>query len=105
MLNSPLVFGVDVSSVMKQILDHRHSVITSRKVERRGMAPLQVPTVHILRAAQLLGDRNNLLDHTPAAGTLRWYTKRGNPPFRTNVTNTAKPSGADGGREEKRRED
>lgn len=46
---------------MKQILNHRHSVITSCKVERRGMPPLQVPTVHILRAAKLLRDRENFL--------------------------------------------
>lgn len=55
--DSPLVFGVDVSSVVKQILNYRHSVIPSCKVERRGMAALQVPTVHILRAAKLLRNR------------------------------------------------
>lgn len=66
MSHSPLVFGVDVSSVVKQILNHRHSVITSCKVERRGMAALKVPTVHILRAAKLLRDRENLLQPHPS---------------------------------------
>lgn len=61
MPHSPLVFGVNVSSVVKQVLHHRHSVIASCKVERRGVAALQVPAVHVLRAAQLLGDRGDLL--------------------------------------------
>ena len=51
---SPLVLGVDVGAVVQQVLHHRHAVVAGGKVERRGVPPLQVPAVHVLRCAQLL---------------------------------------------------
>lgn len=60
-MNSPLVFGVDISSVVKQIFNDSHSVVTSCKVERSGVAALQVPAVYILGGAKLLPHRDNMI--------------------------------------------
>lgn len=51
---SPFVFGVDISAVVKKVLDHGHAIVASGKVERCGVTTLQVSTVHILRGAKLL---------------------------------------------------
>lgn len=51
---SPFVFGVDVGAVVQEILNHGHAIVAGGKVERRGVAALQVSTVHILRGAKLL---------------------------------------------------
>lgn len=58
--HSPLVFGVDVGAVVEQVLDHRHAVVTGRKVQRGGVTALQVPAVHVLGRAELLPERDNM---------------------------------------------
>ena len=50
----PFVFSVDVRSVVQQVLHHGHAVVAGGKVQRRGVAPLQVAAVHIRRVTQLL---------------------------------------------------
>lgn len=50
----PFVLGVHIRPVVQQVLHHRHSVVTSSKMKRRGVSPLQVPAVHILSRAQRL---------------------------------------------------
>lgn len=50
----PFVFRVNVCAVVKQVLHHGDAVVAGGKVQRRGVAALQVPAVHILGRAQLL---------------------------------------------------
>lgn len=50
---------MDISSVVEQVFHYSHSVVAGCKVERSGVAALQIPTVYILRGAQLLPNRDN----------------------------------------------
>ena len=41
----PLVLGVHVSPVVQEELHHSHAVVAGRKVQRRGVAAVQISTV------------------------------------------------------------
>lgn len=61
---SPLILGMDISSMVQQVLDYSHSVVTGCKVERSRVAALQIPTVDILGSAQLLPQTETILIST-----------------------------------------
>lgn len=52
---------MDISSVVQQVFNHSHPVVTSCKVERSGMTALQVPAVYVLGGAQLLPHRDKMI--------------------------------------------
>jgi len=48
------IFRVDVRSVLQEVLDHSHLVVTGGKMQGGRQAPLQVTAVHVLSRAELL---------------------------------------------------
>lgn len=50
----PFIFSVHIGPMMQQVFHHSHTVVACSKMQRGGVAALQVTTVHVLRGAQLL---------------------------------------------------
>lgn len=59
--------------MVEQVFNHSHSVVTSCKVERSGVAALQVPAVYVLGGAKLLPGRDNMT----ISNLEQWHESRG----------------------------
>ncbi len=50
----PFVPGMDISTILQQVLHCSHSIETRSKVEGGGVPPLDVTAIHSVRCAQAL---------------------------------------------------